>query len=231
MDYSDTTVIIPTLNEERNIAELLEDLISYYNGITIIVSDDGSKDRTQGIVRLYHKKNKKIILLDRSEKNIHGLTVSVIDAAKKVKTRFIVVMDGDMQHPPEKVKEIIKKLRFGSDIVIGVRKKVYFGSLFRLCMSKIAVILGQLRLLLQGIKCNDVVSGFFGVRTKLFQEKIKKYENRFEKEGYKVLFDLLKLMNNRAKICEISYIFGNRKRGQSKINRKHVFIYLRSLFK
>jgi len=230
MNYADTTIIIPTLNEERNISELIDELVNSYKNINIIVSDDKSKDKTQQIVKAFHKRNKNVNLLDRSKEKIHGLTASVIDAVKIVKTEFIVVMDGDMQHPPEKVKEIINKLRQGSDIVIGVRKEVYFGNLFRFFMSKTAVILGQLRLLLRGIVCHDVVSGFFGVKTTLFQSKLK-YSKKFEKKGYKVLFDLLKLVSSKTKIKEVKYSFGARKSGQSKINRRHVLIYFKSLFK
>lgn len=231
MAYSDTTVIIPTLNEENNISELLEKLISFYKKINIIIADDGSKDKTQEIVRSYHRKNRNIILLNRSKENIHGLTASVIDAVKIVKTAYIIVMDGDMQHPPEKVKNIIEKLRQDNDVVIAVRKMVHFGSFFRSIMSKIAIILGQLRLLCQGILCQDIVSGFFGVRTKLFQNKVRKYESKFEKQGYKVLFDLLKLLPSKVKIGEVLYAFGERIDGKSKINKKHVLIYIRSLFK
>lgn len=231
MDYSDTTIIIPTLNEERNISELLERLQSLYKNVKIIVSDDGSKDNTQNIIKSFHKKNKNIALLDRSKERIHGLTVSVIDAVKKVKTKYIVVMDGDMQHPPEKVKDIGEKLRKNYDIVIGAREKVHFGSIFREIMSKTAILLGQLRLLCNGIICHDVVSGFFGTKIGLFQNKIAKSEKKFEKEGYKVLFDLLKLVNKNIKIAEIEYEFGSRSAGKSKINRRHILIYFRSLFK
>jgi dolichol-phosphate mannosyltransferase len=231
MEYEDTTVIIPTLNEEKNICELMERLCGMYKGINVIVSDDGSKDKTQKIVKLYNKKFKKINLLDRSKEKVHGLTASVLDAVKLVKSEYIVVMDGDMQHPPEKVKEIVKKLRENNDIVIGTRKKVHFRSYFRLCMSKGAILLGQLRLLWNKIWVHDIVSGFFGVKTQLFQWEIKKHENGFEKEGYKVLFDMLRYVRGKVKIREISYTFGERVDGKSKINTKHIIIYLRSIFK
>jgi len=231
MDYSDTTIIIPTLNEESNIEELLERLQANYKNIRIIVSDDGSRDNTQNIVTTFHKKNQNIYLLDRSIERIHGLTASVIDAVKVVKTKYCVIMDGDMQHPPEKVQEIIYKLRNNNDIVIGVRKKINFGNAFRKIMSRIAIALGQMRLLSKGIWCHDVVSGFFGVDTELFQNKIRKYENKFEKEGFKVLFDLLKLMNYNANVGMVLYNFGYRTLGKSKIKNKHVLIYIRSVFK
>ena len=61
MTYSDTSVVVPTLNEEKNITELIG-LISKFGGIRIIVADDGSKVRTQAIA----KGKKGVKLIDRS---------------------------------------------------------------------------------------------------------------------------------------------------------------------
>jgi dolichol-phosphate mannosyltransferase len=231
MNYKDTTIIIPTLNEERNISELLEKLENLYHNIRAIVSDDGSKDKTQNIVKSINKRNQNVLLLDRKKESIHGLTASVIDAVKETKTKYLVVMDGDMQHPPENVGEIINRLRENNDIIIGVRENVYFDGIFRTLMSRTAITFGQMRLLCKGLYCHDVVSGFFGCKTSLFQERILLYESKFEKEGYKILFDLLKLTKKNTKIKEIEYVFSSRSAGKSKINKKHILVYFRSLFK
>ena len=227
-NYFDTTIIIPTFNEGENISELLKLIEKLYKNISIIISDDGSTDKTQEIIRKYSKKNKKIKLFDRSRKTVHGLTASVVDASKKVKTKYIVVMDGDLQHPPEKIKDIIKELRKGNDIVAGARKKVFDWSLDRRTISKGATLLGKARLLLKGAICNDILSGFFGIKTELIQNINK---NKFELKGYKVLFDILKNIDKNTKIKNIYYDFGMRKRGHSKIGLKQVISFLKALFK
>ncbi len=186
----------------------------------MIISDDGSRDRTQEIVREYNRKNEKIKLLDRSEKAVHGLTASVVDASKTVKTKYIVVMDGDLQHPPEKIKDIVKELRKGNYIVAGARRKVFD-------ISKAATLLGKSRLLLKGATCDDILSGFFGIKTKLMQNINK---NKFEMQGYKALFDILKNINKNTRIKNICYDFGMRKRGCSKIELKQIISFLRALF-
>jgi len=226
-NYFDTTIIIPTFNEGENISELLKLIEKLYKNISIIISDDGSTDKTQEIIRKYSKKNKKIKLFDRSRKTVHGLTASVVDASKKVKTKYIVVMDGDLQHPPEKIKDIIKELRKGNDIVAGARKKVFDWSLDRRTISKGATLLGKARLLLKGAICNDILSGFFGIKTELIQNINK---NKFELKGYKVLFDILKNIDKNTKIKNIYYDFGMRKRGHSKIGLKQVISFLKALF-
>ena len=227
-DYSDTTVVIPTLNEESNILELLNLIEKLYKNISIIISDDGSEDSTQYIVKEYSKKNKKIKLLDRSEMAVHGLTASVVDASKTVKTKYTVVMDGDLQHPPEKIEDIVRELRKGNCLVAGARKKVFDWSLDRRIISKVAAFLGKIRLLSKGIVCKDILSGFFGIKTKIIKG-IKK-EN-FEITGYKILFDILKNIKRDTKIKNIYYDFGMRKRGHSKIGKTQIISFLRALFK
>jgi len=225
MKYDDVTVIIPTLNEEKNISIIIGLIKKLYNGINILVVDDGSKDKTQKNVR-----KSGVKLLDRSKKKIKGLTSSIIDGVKLVKTKYIVVMDADLQHPPEKIKEILLKLRNGYEIVIATRKKILKWSLFRRVVSKIAVIFGRIRLLLKGMYVNDPVSGFFGVRTKFVKEVLDSNEERFEKEGYKILFDILKYCG-KVNIGKVYFEFKCRERDSSKIGKKHVLVYLRSLFK
>ncbi|MBU4284354.1 MAG: glycosyltransferase, partial [Nanoarchaeota archaeon] len=227
-DYSDTTIVIPTFNEEENISELLKLIEKLYKNINIIVSDDGSEDRTQKIVKEHSRKNKKIRLLDRSEKAVHGLTASVVDASKTVKTNYTIVIDGDLQHPPEKIKNIVIGLRQGNDLVIGARRRVFHWPLHRKLISRTAMLLGKIRLSLKGAKCDDILSGFFGIKTKLMQNINK---NRFEMQGYKILFDILKNIDKNTKIKNIYYDFGMRKRGHSKIGKTQIISFLKALFK
>ncbi len=227
--YSDTTAIIPTLNEAGNIGKLLKIINSSYPNIKVIVSDDGSIDRTKGIVNEISKSNKNIKLLDRTNAKIHGLTASVLDAALLAKTKNMVVIDADLQHPPEKIREIIQKLE-NNDLVIAARSKVVSPwPLQRRLMTKTATNLALLKL---KKKVKDPLSGFFGIKAALFKNLIKNNEKRFEKPGYKVLFDILKSISlEKTKIDYIYYNFGERSRGKSKIGRKQIIAFLKSLFK
>lgn len=192
-DFSDVTVIIPTLNEQRTIIELLKLLTDFYPGLNIIVSDDGSKDETQQIVKEYSLKNSNIWLLDRSKRNLHGLTATVVDAIRQTRTKYFVVMDGDLQHPPEKVAEIVKKICQGNDLVIGTRGEFDPKWIFsRVAMSKVATALAKLRLFMAGVTIKDPMSGFFGGNTELVEKIIKEKGKRFELRGYKMLMDILK---------------------------------------
>lgn len=221
------TIIIPTLNEEKNIAWVITSILNELPNAHIFVVDDGSKDNTQKIVRNYHKKQPKIILIDRSKRN-HGLTASVLDGILLTKTKYFAVIDGDGQHPPEKIINFSNLLSSNVEIVVGVRKKVVNEwGFFRRYMSRIATILAKIRLLLTGTYCSDPVSGFFAGNTHLIKEIILNHPNAFVLEGYKVLFDILKI--KKWKIKEYPYIFGLRRGGKSKIGNKQVIAFLKSL--
>ena len=228
MNYTGTTVIIPTLNESQNITELLETIRRNYPEAKVIVADDGSTDGTKEKVSATGRKNRNIKLLDRSSEKLHGLTASVIDAVKTADSEFVAVIDGDLQHPPEKIKEITKKLEEGNDIAIGTREKVEgIWPLQRRIMSKTATTLAQLRLRRM---LRDPMSGFFGAKTAMFRKVLAEKEAKFEKKGYKVLFELLKYAPN-AKIAEVSYTFRERAGGKSKIGKKQVIAMARALIK
>lgn len=230
--FSDLNIITPTLNEEKNIVKLISILTKIFPKCYISVADDGSKDKTQEIVRNFSRKNSHIKLIDRSMQKTKGLTASVVDAVIDSKQDYFVVIDADLQHPPEKILAIYKKLKSGSHLVIGRRKKIKSDWPFhRKLISKTAIWMGNLRLLIVGKNYKDIVSGFFGGRTKLVQKVVTKNVGKFELTGYKVLFDILKYIPSRARVGYVPYVFGVRVEGSSKLSNKQVFSYLRSIFK
>jgi dolichol-phosphate mannosyltransferase len=201
-----------------------------YNGISVIVSDDGSNDGTKKIVNGLRKRNRNILLLDRSQRKVHGLTASVLDAVMITGTKKVVVMDGDMQHPPSKLGNIADALdRY--DLVIGIRTRVKKWELYRMVQSKGIAYLSYVLFALVGRrKCNDMMSGFFGIDTNIFKDLIKRHRKEFVEEGYKVLLDILKVMGRSGTIGEVRYsTFHLRKAGKSKFEFKHVMTTLRSL--
>ncbi len=229
--YADTTVIVPTLNEEANIGPLLGILLNLYPGIHVTVVDDGSKDRTRDIVLECGTRHSNVVLLDRSRESLHGLTISVIDAALGVETPYFVVIDGDLQHPPEKIRELHDRLLDGAAVVVGRRDEVIGAwPLHRRAISWIGVRLGRLRLRFDGAVTTDTMSGFFGTRTDLFRA-CGSHRERFEPRGYKVLFDFLKLLPPTTRLEEVPYSFGLRGGGSSKINATHLLLFARSLFR
>lgn len=232
IDYSKLSVIIPTLNEEANIGVLLEVLIQLYPNIYVIVADDGSKDQTQLIVKSYNQKYSNVRLLDRSQAPIHGLTASVVDAIKVIPTPYFIVIDGDFQHPPNKIKDLFNQLREENVIVIGIRVSVPDWKFSRRLLSWGATFLGRIALFMRhAASSSDIMSGFFAARSQIIQQIMHKYPDKFQLKGYKVLFDILKLIPKGTNIGEVPYTFDNRRGGESKIGKKHIFEYLMSIFR
>lgn len=227
MRADDTTVIIPTLNEAGNIEEVLNNIKSGYPRIRIIVVDDGSTDGTRDIVL----NTQDCWLIDRSDKYIHGLTISAIAGIFCVDRDYLIVMDGDGQHPTSPISKVITQLRAGSDIVVCTRNKNGGLNMFRRCVSFGANFLGKLSLYLQSSPVpNDVVSGYFGIRTNLAKQYTKDY-SKFKLRGYKILFDILKQMHKSTILSEVYYDFGIRETGSSKMGLNQIKLYFISLFK
>ena len=217
-EFSNSTIIIPTLNEEKNIGPLIKRLTLLYPKVNLIVADDGSTDNTRSIAE------EKAVVIDRTEKRIKGITASVLDAAQQVMTENIIVMDADFQHPPEKVGDIIRLLS-KNDIVIAVREKVIgpWGPVRRL-ESRIATSLARLRV----GKVRDPLSGFFGIKTG-FLKNIDK--TNFEQHCFKILFNMLKKTDRGTRIGYVLYDFDMRRSGESKIRKQHIWYFLKGLLR
>ncbi|MFH1721142.1 MAG: glycosyltransferase [Candidatus Altiarchaeota archaeon] len=231
--YEDVTVIVPTLNEAKNVTELLATLFNLYPKIKVVIADDGSTDDTQKIIKKMEGNNPSLSLIDRTDKPVHGLTASVLDAIGKIDTPFFVVLDGDLQHPPERIKVLVKKLREGRKIVVAVRTRVAVDwALKRRLMSIIAVKLGEQVLRFRDRPtCSDIMSGFFAADLEFVREAVRSNPGAFVEKGYKILFDLLKVLPPFTKIEEVPYTFGIRQMGKSKIGSKQIIAYVESLIK
>jgi dolichol-phosphate mannosyltransferase len=235
-NYSDLTVVIPTLNEASNIELLLDKLSDYYSGINIIVVDDHSQDSTPELVQSFKAKfperNFTLRLVQRISVSERGLTASILDGLEEVNTNYTMVMDGDLQHPPEMIKEfIVQQNTNNSDLVIGQRLPYCERQGFhRVLITALATYAAWIRLRLKGFEVHDPMSGFFLVKTAVFRAIVKKQRSRFEGSGYKVLFDLLKCAASNLKISNLPYDFGIRPGGNSKLRPAHALYFLKGLF-
>ncbi len=230
MDYSDLTIVIPTLNEEESIGRLISKLTGSYDGIRVIVSDDGSDDGTERVVGRLSRRNGNVKFLDRSKRPDKGLTASAIEGILDAKTKYVIVMDADLQHPPQTVGRIKRGLDSGNGVVVAVRKSVTGWQLYRRIVSRSLILVGYAVLLAgRRERCGDIFSGFFGVDRKLFSKVYGRNRNRFVGEGYKILFDLLKCIDRGSvKVSEVPYAFHVREAGSSKAGVRQAAALLRS---
>lgn len=231
--YSDLTIIIPSLNEEENISVIIRGLAKKYAGVHVIIADDGSTDGTkEEAKKAMGGMDGRIAFLDRSRAHIHGLTASVIDAAMRTGTSKIIVMDADMQHPIDKVKDMCEALD-SNDLAIGIRTSVKEWGIHRRILSNGINAISYTVFRLRGKPtCSDMMSGFFGIHTRLFQKVIRENKGGYVGEGYKVLLDTMRMLDGPVRIKEIKYsTFRDRRRGKSKLRIIHMLRVLNSTFR
>lgn len=119
------SVVIPVYNEEENLPELyrrLETVLEEDLQVTyeIIFVDDGSKDSSWAIVERLHNENKNTKGVKFSRNFGHHIAITAgIDHAHG---DFVVLMDGDLQDPPEEIPKLYEKSKDGYDIVYAIRK-------------------------------------------------------------------------------------------------------------
>jgi dolichol-phosphate mannosyltransferase len=120
------SIVIPVLNEERNIINLiteikknLEKKIKY----EIIIVDDGSSDNTHNVLLKYIKKNKKVLVF-KHKKN-YGQSVSLRTGIMQTSSNYIVTLDGDGQNDPRDILKLLKNFETDKEfmMVIGNRVK------------------------------------------------------------------------------------------------------------
>lgn len=226
MEAKDLTIIIPTLNEEANIGRLSDEIVKLLPGVSVLVVDDGSTDSTQEIVK---NKNDQVKLLDRSKEQIHGLTISIVDGIKQCTTPNFMVIDGDFQHPPESLLDAFECFQQGPDIVSGYRIKVEDWPFTRKLMSFAAQVLAYFSLLLRRRqRPKDIMSGFFGGKVETIKPLLE--SDKLALKGYKLYFDLLKILPRDATILQFGYIFKNREFGDSKIGKTQIWEFFKSVF-
>ena len=222
------SIVIPILNESENIKLLVPEIsknikILKIQKHEIILIDDNSKDQIQTVVKNLKKKFKSLKLFIRRKKD-KDLSKSCILGFEKSKYKNILVMDGDFQHHPKYLLNLIKNFnKFSSDIVVGARdltstKKTKL-SIFRLGSSFIVTTFLNIAL---GKKTSDPLTGFFLFKKEIYKKNRKKLFAR----GYKILADLIYSSKEKLNIIDVGINFGNRAKGESKMSLKILIILI-----
>lgn len=122
-DYS---IVVPLYNEEEVFWQLIDRfeklLCSNDYTINVILVNDGSKDKTPLFIKEVVTKNEKFtgVLLSRNYGHQTAVSAGLDVANGKL---GVMVIDGDLQDPPELITEFIKKQEEGYDVVYAVRKQ------------------------------------------------------------------------------------------------------------
>ena len=121
------SVGVPMYNEEiiaeesyKRITKNMKELEEY--DYEIIIVNDGSTDKTKKILENISKKDKKIKIINFSRNFGHQAAITA--GLKYTSGDAVVIMDADMQDPPELIKDMIKLWQEGHDVIYAVRKEM-----------------------------------------------------------------------------------------------------------
>jgi dolichol-phosphate mannosyltransferase len=117
------SVIVPVLNEEDNIPELVRRLKAALDDglpFEIIFVDDGSTDRTWRLLKSLHAEDPRLKSIRLARTFGHQAAISA--GLRAATGDAVVVMDGDLQDAPEVVPEFVKRWLDGDDVVYAIRQ-------------------------------------------------------------------------------------------------------------
>lgn len=132
------SVIIPVYNEEANIDALYNRLKAVMEGLKIsyemIFVNDGSRDRSMPMIKALAAEHSEVKYVDFSRNFGHQIAVTA--GLDKANGEAIVIIDADLQDPPELIAEMYQKLKSGYEVVYAKRKRRSGESLMKLWTAK-----------------------------------------------------------------------------------------------
>jgi dolichol-phosphate mannosyltransferase len=219
------SIVIPTYNEAAGIGKLLEALNETFRANAldgeIVVVDDNSPDGTGAVVEELAKRL-PVRCLHRGGKL--GLSSAVIEGWKVARGESVALgaMDADFSHDPSALPNMVAALDSGEyGLAVGSRY-VSGGGITnwparRIITSRVACWLAR-----PLTRVKDVTSGYFLVRRDALDGVT------LDPIGFKIGLEVI-AKARYGKAIEIPYVFTDRVAGQSKLNEREIFNYLRQL--
>lgn len=211
----DLTVIVPTFNEGPNVAELLRRLGASLDGrdFEVLFVDD-STDDTPDIIRVVSGTVDFPVRLIHREAPVAGLGGAVLEGLRAADSRWCLVMDGDLQHPPEDIPRMLDRAAVGDvDIVVASRYVAGgtaggLANATRTAVSRASTALTKSMFPRKLHGCTDPMTGFFLVdRDALDLDALRP-------RGFKILLEIL--ARRQLRIGEVPFAFATRYAGESK---------------
>jgi undecaprenyl-phosphate 4-deoxy-4-formamido-L-arabinose transferase len=118
------SVVIPVYNEEKNLEELYRRLTNTLDQLgksyEIILTNDGSKDKSRSILKDLHERRPSHIRVIDFNGNF-GQHMAIMAGFERVRGQVIITMDADLQNPPEEIPKLVAAMEAGHDVVNAYR--------------------------------------------------------------------------------------------------------------
>lgn len=225
------SLIIPTYNEGANIQDMIRRLSDWLDRVLpgqyeLIVVDDDSPDYTWKLAQEMVPDYPQLRVMRRQQER--GLSTAVIRGWQAAQGEILGVIDGDLQHPPEVLLQLLEAIDQGADLAVASRHVAGGGvsewSPVRRFLSRGAQLLGLLMLPKVLGRVSDPMSGYFLVR------RVAIAGRSLSPVGYKILLEVLG-RSDIQQIAEVGYVFQERQEGESKVTWKQYVHYLHHLWR
>ena len=226
----DITVVIPTYNEEKSVAEVIEQIsLSFQDSDSvleyIVVDDNSTDDTVKAAESLKEKLNVKVIV----RKDERGLATAVIRGWQEASGRLLAVIDGDMQHPPDVILHLFHDLNeHSADMAVASRKVLGGGTsnweYHRVLISSVATVIAKLFLPITLLKVRDATTGCF-----MFKKECVDL-SKLSPLGFKIFLEVM-ARGKFGKTIEVPYIFNQRSKGVSKMTFMQNILFVIHLLK
>lgn len=216
------SIVVPTFNERENVrvvVDRIEEALGHRRDYEIWFVDD-SRDDTPIILEELTRSHPQVHSIHRE--NGRGLATAVVEGFHQSVGDYLIVMDADLQHPPELLPTMLERLEAGTDVVIpsrfvpggsdgglnGIRKFVSWTARWmgRLAIARIRPI-------------SDCTGGYFGLR----RDVVEGVE--LSPVGWKILLEIL-VKGHYETVHEIPYEFHARDAGESKMSLREQWNYV-----
>src|SRR5215470_27104 len=222
---AELAIIVPTFNERINVPLLVERLARTLAGCDweVVFVDDNSPDGTSAIARGIGEGDRRVRCIRRIGRR--GLAGACIEGMLASQTRYIAVMDADLQHDETLLIAMLDQLRHSNTDLVVASRYVDGGSADGLSSAHRARASRWSNVLTRrflGVTVSDPMSGFFMIRRAAFEELAP----ALSPQGFKLLLDIVATAHGRLRIAELPYVFRERLHGESKLDSKIVLDFV-----
>jgi dolichol-phosphate mannosyltransferase len=219
---------VPTYNEAPNVGELVRRVTAAVSGIDAeIIFVDDSIDDTPEVIRAIARDAALPVRLIHRDQRTGGLGGAVVEGFRAADADLCLVMDGDLQHPPEKIPEMLERFAQGDvDVVVASR---YAGGgtshgladRSRVLVSKASTAVTKAMFPVRLRDVTDPMTGFFLIsRAAVDLDGLRP-------RGFKILLEIL--VRRTFRVAEVPFHFADRHAGESKASLRQGIHFLTQL--